>query len=53
MVEGQTRYSVDLIADSFAIIAKTKIKTVEEVMQDRPSSGAGFAARPSNGMNIV
>ena len=34
MVEGQTHYSVDLIADSFAILAKAKVKTVEDDMQD-------------------
>ena len=33
-VEGQTHYSVDLIADSFAILAKAKVKTVEDDMQD-------------------
>ena len=29
-VEGETRYSVDLIADGFVILAKAKVKTVEE-----------------------
>ena len=33
-VEGQTHYSIDLIADSFAILAKAKIKTVEDDMQE-------------------
>ena len=33
-VDGQTHYSVDLIADSFAILAKAKVKTVEDDMQD-------------------
>ena len=33
-VEGETRYSVDLIADGFAILAKAKPKTVEDDMQD-------------------
>ena len=33
-VEGETRYSVDLIADSFALLAKAKVKTVEDDMQD-------------------
>ena len=33
-VEGETRYSVDLIADSFAVLAKAKVKTVEDDMQD-------------------
>ena len=33
-VEGETRYSVDLIAGSFAILAKAKIKTVEDDLQD-------------------
>ena len=33
-VEGQTHYSVDLIADSFAILAKARVKTVEDDMQD-------------------
>tara|TARA_R110001606_G_scaffold399303_1_gene584213 strand:+ start:13566 stop:13904 length:339 start_codon:yes stop_codon:yes gene_type:complete len=33
-VEGQTRYSVDLIADGFAILAKAKGKTVEDDMED-------------------
>ena len=33
-VEGQTHYSVDLIADSFAILAKAKVKTVEDDMQE-------------------
>ena len=34
MVEGQTHYSVDLIADSFAVLAKAKVKTVEDDMQE-------------------
>ena len=34
MVEGQTHYSVDLIADSFAILAKAKVKAVEDDMQE-------------------
>ena len=38
MVEGQTHYSVDLIVDSFAVLAKTKVKTVEDGMQKRPCS---------------
>ena len=33
-VEGQTYYSVDLIADSFAVLAKAKVKTVEDDMQE-------------------
>ena len=33
-VEGETRYSVDLIADGFAILAKAKPKTVEGDMHD-------------------
>ena len=33
-VEGQTHYSVDLIADSFAILAKAKVRTVEDDMQE-------------------
>ena len=33
-VEGHTHYSVDLIADGFAILAKAKPKTVENDMQD-------------------
>ena len=33
-VEGQTHYSVDLIADSFAVLAKAKVKTVEDDMQE-------------------
>ena len=33
-VEGETRYSVDLIADSFAVLAKARVKTVEADMQD-------------------
>ena len=32
--DGRTNYSVDLIADSFAILAKAKGKTVENDMQD-------------------
>ena len=34
MVEGQTQYSVDLIADSFAVLAKAKVKTVEDDMEE-------------------
>lgn len=33
-VEGETRYSVDLIADGFAVLARAKVKTVEDDMQD-------------------
>ena len=33
-VEGQIHYSVDLIADSFATLAKAKVKTFEDDMQD-------------------
>ena len=33
-VEGQTHTSVDLIADSVAILAKAKVRTVEGDMQD-------------------
>ena len=33
-VKGETRYSVDLIADGFAILAKAKVKTVDDDMQD-------------------
>jgi len=33
-VEGETRYSVDLIADGFAVLAKAKVKTVEDDMQE-------------------
>jgi single-strand DNA-binding protein len=33
-VDGHTQYSVDLIADGFAILAKAKPKTVEDDMQD-------------------
>jgi single-strand DNA-binding protein len=33
-VEGETHYSVDLIADSFAILAKAKVRTVEDDMQE-------------------
>lgn len=33
-VEGETRYSVDLIADGYAILAKARGKTVEDDMQD-------------------
>jgi single-strand DNA-binding protein len=33
-VDGHTQYSVDLIADGFAILAKAKAKTVEDDMQD-------------------
>lgn len=32
--DGRTNYSVDLIADGFAILAKAKVKTVEDDMQD-------------------
>jgi single-strand DNA-binding protein len=31
---GETCYSVDLIADGFAILAKAKVKTVDDDMQD-------------------
>ena len=31
---GETCYSVDLIADGFAILAKAKVKTVEDDMQE-------------------
>ncbi len=33
-VDGHTQYLVDLIADGFAILAKAKVKTVEDDMQD-------------------
>jgi single-strand DNA-binding protein len=33
-VDGHTQYSVDLIADGFAILAKAKAKTVEDDMQE-------------------
>ena len=33
-VEGQTHTSVDLIADCFAILAKAKVKTVDDDMQE-------------------
>ena len=33
-VDGDTRYSVDLIADGFAILAKAKAKTVEDDVQE-------------------
>ena len=33
-VEGQSRSSIDPIADSFAILAKAKVKTVEDDMQE-------------------
>lgn len=33
-VDGHTQYSVDLIADGFAILAKAKPKTVEDDRQD-------------------
>lgn len=33
-VDGDTRYSVDLIADSFAVLAKAKIRTVEDDMSE-------------------
>ena len=33
-VDGHTQYSVDLIADGFAILAKAKVKTVEDDMQE-------------------
>ncbi len=33
-VEGETRYSIDLFADGFAILAKAKVKTVDDDMQD-------------------
>ena len=32
--DGRTNYSVDLIADGFAILAKAKPKTVEDDMQE-------------------
>ena len=32
--EAETRYTVDLLADGFAILAKAKVKTVEDDMQD-------------------
>jgi single-strand DNA-binding protein len=32
--DGRTNYSVDLIADGFAILAKAKVKTVEDDMQE-------------------
>ena len=32
--DGRTNYSVDLIADGFAILAKAKVKTVDDDMQD-------------------
>ena len=32
--DGRTNYSVDLIADGFAILAKAKVKTVDGDMQD-------------------
>ena len=33
-VEGQTHYSVDLIADGFAVLAKAKARTVKDDMED-------------------
>ena len=33
-VEGETHYSVDLIANNFAILAKAKVKTVEDDMEE-------------------
>jgi single-strand DNA-binding protein len=33
-VDGDTRYSVDLIADSFAVLAKAKVRTVKDDMED-------------------
>ncbi len=33
-VDGHTQYSVDLIADGFAILAKAKVKTVEDDMEE-------------------
>ncbi len=33
-VDGHTIYSVDLIADGFAILAKAKVKTVEDDMEE-------------------
>jgi single-strand DNA-binding protein len=33
-VNDETHYSVDLIADSFAVLAKAKIKTVKDDMED-------------------
>ena len=32
--DGRTNYSVDLIADSFSVLAKAKVKTVEVDMQE-------------------
>ena len=32
--DGRTKYSVDLIADGFAILAKAKVKTVDDNRQD-------------------
>lgn len=32
--DGRTNYSVDLIADGFAILARAKVKTVEDDTQD-------------------
>ena len=32
--DGRTNYSVDLIADGFAILAKAKVKSVDDDMQD-------------------
>ena len=34
MVDGHTQCSVDLIADGFPILAKAKVKTVEDDMQE-------------------
>jgi single-strand DNA-binding protein len=33
-VDGDTRYSVDLIADSFAVLAKAKVRTVKDDMEE-------------------
>jgi hypothetical protein len=31
---GDTCYSVDLIADSFAVLSKAKVRTIKEEMED-------------------
>jgi hypothetical protein len=33
-VDGDTRYSVDLIVDSFAVLAKAKVSIVKDEMED-------------------
>jgi single-strand DNA-binding protein len=33
-VDGETHYSVDLIADSFAVLAKAKVRTVKDDMEE-------------------